>query len=127
MPLAIVMLFAANVVARADTTITFSGLPATGFPPLTTYSEGGFTVTNVAGQFYTGDNFGNPEPDLFTIFDTSTITVTANGGSLFTFQNVDFANEQSANQAAYTISGTLNGMQVFSTSGQISGFLTFAS
>ena len=118
-------LLSASLAARADTTITFSGLPLTGFPPLTTYSEGGFTVTNTTGQFYDGDNFGDPVPDLYMFHSTAGITVTANDGGVFTFEDVDFANE--ADTATYSITGLLNGVDVFSTTGAVTGSGTFAA
>ena len=122
---AVAAMLSASLAGRADTTITFSGLPSSGFPPVTTYSEGGFTVTDTVGQFFDGDAFGDPTPDLYMFEGTAGITVTANGGGNFSFTDVDFANE--ANTATYTITGLLNGVNVFSTTGSVAGSFTFAS
>ena len=46
--------------AASATTITFSGLAGPDGTPLTTYTEGGFTVTTAFGQFFQGLLSGNP-------------------------------------------------------------------
>lgn len=110
----------ASLAAYADTTITFSGLPSSGFPLFTTYTESGFTVTNTAGQFAVGDAFGDPVPDLFMYDTSSSITVTHNGGGAFSFTDVDFANFNGT-AGLYDIVGSLSGVQVFDNSGTIAG------
>lgn len=112
--------------AGSAETITFSGLPTTGFPPLTSpYTEGGFTVTNTAGQYYAGDAFGDPTPDLFEYEGASTITVVASGGGDFTFLDMDLANYSAS--GTYTFTGSLDGSTVFSLTGDIAGADTFSA
>ncbi len=112
-------------VSASAETINFSGLPKAGFPPFTTYTQGNFTVTNSAGQYYVGDAFGDPVPDLYTYIESSTITVARNNGKDFTYSSIDLANYSGI--GSYDIVGLLNGTVAFSEIGTISGFQTFAN
>src|SRR5262249_47209229 len=51
--------------AASATTITFSGLAGANATPVATYTEGGFNVTTIVGQFFQGQLFGNPVPSIF--------------------------------------------------------------
>jgi hypothetical protein len=50
--------------AASATIITFSGLAGPDGTPLTTYTEGGFTVTTAFGQFSQALSAGNPPPSV---------------------------------------------------------------
>src|ERR1700759_4693416 len=73
--------------------ITFSGLSGPNGVPFVSYSEAGFTVTG-SGGFVQALFFGNPVPDLFGDFFTTSgsVSVTLTAGGIFTFNAVDLAN-----------------------------------
>ena len=75
--------------AASAITITFDGFREDA--PLTTYTEGGFTVTCcTVGQFFQEIHVGNPFPSVFSPGpDESGLEVTRNGGGLFNFASVD--------------------------------------
>jgi hypothetical protein len=106
--------------AASATTITFSGLAGANGTPVATYIEGGFTVTTTVGQFFQGQEFGNPVPSLFAgpfgggpVFDV--LDVTANGGGSFFFPSVDLAaNNGNVN---FTFTGFLGGVQQYVVNG----------
>jgi hypothetical protein len=75
--------------AAAATTITFSGLAGPDGTPLTTYTEGGFTVTPSFGQFFQDLSSGNPAPSVRAGPFGAGVDVTMNGGGLFTFSFAD--------------------------------------
>jgi hypothetical protein len=99
--------------------ITFSGLSThlTGFG---TYTENGFTVTSVAGNWVTSLFGGNPPPSIFAgpvgCPVTSTLEIT---GGLFTFSSVDIGSNNGSSQFAFA--GTLGGAPVFSILGSLGG------
>ena len=113
------LLFAVIIPASAaTTTIDFNGLPGANNDPFSTFTENGYTVTNSQGQFFVGELYGNPIPDIFAgpAYGPATdaITVTA-GGATFSLDQFDL----SANNGAtgYTLSGSLNGSSVFAVVG----------
>jgi hypothetical protein len=93
--------------AASATTITFDGLAGPDGTPVTTYTEGGFTVDGF-GLMFKDASFGNPPP---SVFDTNALggllRVTINGGGLFTFASVDAG--LSDGSARADIFGNLNG------------------
>jgi hypothetical protein len=105
--------------AASATTITFSGLAGANGTPVATYTEGGFTATNTIGQFFEGQEFGNPVPSLFAgpveggpVNNALAVT---NGGGLFFFDSVDLAaNNGDVN---FTFTGFLGGVQQYAVSG----------
>jgi hypothetical protein len=109
--------------AASATTITF-GLAGPDGTPLTTYTEGGFTVTTAFGQFFQGLLSGNPPPSVFLTSDFGAgVNVTINGGGLFTFASADVGLSPHFVEADFF--GFLSGMQLFSVSQFADGtFLT---
>jgi hypothetical protein len=99
--------------AASATTITFSGLAGPDGTPLTTYTEGGFTVTCCTfGQFFQGLSSGNPPPSVFAGPAGAGVDVTMNGGGLFFFASVDAG--LSDHFVDTNFSGFLSGMPLFS-------------
>lgn len=133
--LAVVPLLAAST-ALADT-ITFPVSGSSNNAPIGTYDEGVYVVTGIDAPGTTGgfvlNNFqGNPAPGLTggTLVcgssapctagsapakGTDTITVTDPGSAPFIFTGLDML--ASSNAVSYTITGTLNGVQVFKATG----------
>ncbi len=114
-------LFSASLAAHATTTtITFANLPGPDNGTFTTYTESGYTVATVSGAFSKATNntanFGNPEPDIYTT-DTGVIRVT-DGGGLFSFNSLDLGFFNSGT-IAYTLTGVLNGANVFTEKGSL--------
>lgn len=115
-------------VAAMATTINFNTLGGSNGTPFTSYTEGGFTVTNTAGQFLDGHAFGDPAPSIYGgssdvgSTGTSVVTVTANGGGDFAFNSVDLAED--VNSGSYLFTGSLNGAPLFT---EIGTFLTGSS
>ena len=109
----------ASAVASA-TTITSSGLTGAHGTSVSTYTEGGFTVTTTLGQFFQGQVFGNPPPSLFAGPAqggpaNDTLDVTKTGGGSFSFASVDLAaNNGNVN---FTFTGFLGGIQQYVFSG----------
>lgn len=108
------------------TTITFDGLPGVTGDPLTSYTESGYTVTNVVGNWLEGHSFGNPDPSVFVADFFSApfgrLAVTAPGP--FSFESLDL-NVTFA--GGYEISGFLGGLQQFSVANNQAGSLTFST
>src|SRR5215471_13869678 len=76
--------------AASATIITFSGIsPDQDGKPLTTYTEGGFTVTTAFGQISTVFEAGNPFPSVFAGPDGGGVNVIMNNGGLFNFALAD--------------------------------------
>lgn len=101
------------------TTISFDGLSGDG-SSFSTYTESGFTVQSVSGDWLVGTSYGNPFP--FIYFNTpqgqqlaAGIRVT-NGGSAFQFSSVDLYS--SVTKIPYTFTGYLNSTMVFSVTGE---------
>jgi hypothetical protein len=102
--------------SAADPTIDFSGL-ADG-APLTTYTEFGYTVSAMSGEWSVRTTYGHPAPFVqFWASGGSTVTgdiqVRA-GGSVFYFRSVDLYS--STTPIPYTIRGTRNSTTVFTIS-----------
>jgi hypothetical protein len=113
------LLFLAVVAAHANT-ITFSNLTGPDGAAFTTYSEGGFTVSQVSGLIEEDLVNGNPAPSLALPTGTSEIQVTE-GGSLFDFESFDMATDF----GTYTITGMERGSQVFTQSGGVGDFFAW--
>lgn len=110
------------------TTITFNGLAGANGSPFAAYAESGFTVTPTIGEWFQGQAFGNPAPNIVAggVFGgpaDDSIGVTAGGGR-FTFTGLDFAPSPVGN-VDYTFTGTLGGSPVFSVSGVLTPPQTF--
>ena len=96
------------------TTIGFNGLSVNG-SSFSTYTESGFTVEPVSGNWLVKTDYGNPPPFIYftgTQLDplTAGIRVT-NGGSAFQFSSVNLYS--SITTIPYTFSGFLNSTLVF--------------
>jgi hypothetical protein len=109
--------------AASATTITFSGLAGANATPVATYTEGGFNVTTIVGQFFQGQAFGNPVPSIFAgpLFGgptTDAIEVAQTAGVPFTFSALDLATANAS--TAYTFTGLLHGAPVFSVNDTVS-------
>lgn len=109
----------ASGLAAGATTITFSGLP-NGNPPVTTYTEGGYTVNVIAGSFDGTSGNGVPPPSIYTPNGSGTIDVT-NGG-LFDFSSVALGNGAFSGTANFTITGILNGVDLFTATESVGAF-----
>src|SRR4051794_7705626 len=78
-----------STIALANTIIDFAGITDT---PLFTYTEAGFTVTSIFGNWEGLTSFGHPPPFIWYLSPgtgTGTIAVTQ-ASTPFTFQSVDF-------------------------------------
>jgi hypothetical protein len=109
--------------AASATTITFSGLAGANGTPVATYTEGGFNLTTIVGQFFQGQLFGNPVPSIFAgpLFGgptTDAIAVAQTAGVPFTFSALDLATANA--NTAYTFTGLLHGAPVFSVNDTVS-------
>src|SRR5204862_2971656 len=98
-------------------TITFSGLTANGVP-VTSYSESGFMVSAMTGDWSALTTYGNPAPFVeFFAKEGTTVAgemrVTASG-STFSFKSVDVYS--STTPIPYTITGFRNSTKVFTLS-----------
>jgi hypothetical protein len=107
--------------AASATIITFSGLAGANGTPVATYTEGGFTETTTLGEFFEGQQFGNPVPSLFAspgdplggpTNDTLAVT---NGGGLFFFDSVDLAANNG--NVIFGFHGFLGGVQQYAFTG----------
>lgn len=108
----------ASSLAAHAATIDFSTL-GYGHPPITTYTENGFTVDVTAGSFDGTFFYGDPSPSIFTPNGSGTITVT--DGGLFTFSSVALGT-QDPGTAVITITGLLNGLSLFTENVTVSAF-----
>jgi hypothetical protein len=112
------------------TTIDFNTLSGSNLTPLTTYSENGFTVTNVQG-FEDVQGFGNPAPSIGLPgvengqSGIGSFTVTQTGGGDFSLTSFDLL-EEAPNGVSYTIKGSLNGSAVYTVNG-LDGTLAFTT
>jgi hypothetical protein len=97
--------------AASATIITFSGLAGPDGTPLTTYTEGGFTVTTAFGQFSQALSSGNPPPSVVAGLNGGGVNVTMNGGGLFNFALADLGLSPHFVEADFI--GFLGGTQVF--------------
>jgi len=110
-----------------NATISFNGLsalPCSGLPPspspscaVITYTEAGFTVSAMSGNWSVRSDYGNPSPFIqFWAAGGTTVTgeirVTAAGSSPFYFKSVDLYS--STTTIPYTIKGLRNSSMVFS-------------
>jgi hypothetical protein len=117
---AVILASGALASAASATTITFSGLAGANGTPVATYTEGGFTVTTIVGQFFQGQVFGNPVPSLFAGPvqggpRNNTLDVKMNGGGLFNFSSFDLAaNNGNVN---FSLMGFLGGVLQYAVNG----------
>jgi hypothetical protein len=89
--------------------------------PLSTWNQGGFTVTSEAGSWYFNHAQGNPPPGISTAgTGTYTVQVAANGGGLFDFSSVDLGYYASGGSLTYSIVG-IGGATPFDLTGTLSG------
>jgi hypothetical protein len=109
-------------------TIDFNTLGGSNGDAFTTYSENGFTVSVSSGTWNVGTLYGNPVPSIFNPAGTGSVTVVSNTGTgSFTFTGVDLSTAGALSEG-YTLTGTLGGNTVFSTSGSfLLGFSTYGS
>ena len=106
--------------AALSASIDFNGLGGANASPFSTYTEGGFTVTNIGGAWAVVQTFGNPAPDVACDgCNPGTLQIT-NGGT-FTFSSVDLGEDVitvgSTMTFGYSLTGFLDGNQLFSLSG----------
>jgi|SRR5665213_3274836 len=125
-------LFSASI-AWADK-IDFAPPPTfTNDPAFTTYSEifadGTFTVTSTGGSWIANIAQGNPPQGVtsgaFGPPPAGQLTVTETGGGPFIFTGFDL--NAYTNQALFTVTGTLNGNQVFKTTSSYGVDNTFSA
>lgn len=111
--------------------ITFGALPGNNGDPFTSYAEAGFTVMKDSGSGCVGKVFGNPVPNVFggTACDSGSVGVFTVTGGLFEFAGIDLAANNGT--LSYSITGLLNGSNVFVQSNDLAGptgvFSTIAS
>jgi hypothetical protein len=104
--------------------IDFNTLPGSSGSAFTTYSENGYTVSIYSGTVKVYDGDGDPEPSLLSESSNGAINIQVTTGDPdFIFDDVDLATLGAA--GTYTITGYLNGSQVFSHSGTIIGGYAF--
>ena len=116
-----------TALAAHATNINFNNLSGANGSAFTSYTQGGFSVQNSAGQFLVATDFGDPVPSLFSGGQDSSfaplatrmasITITLTNGGAFNFDSVDLAN-QSGN-GTFSFSGSFDGTSVFTQSGSI--------
>ena len=113
------------------TTIGFDGLSGNeNGSSFSTYTESGFTVQPVSGDWLVKTDYGYPPPFIYFTSPqveplTAGIRVT-NGGSAFQFSSVDLYS--SMTRIPYTFSGFLNSAPVFTATGeQFNTFGDFAT
>lgn len=110
--------------AATVTTIGFGKLPGPDNGLFTTYTESGFTVDSVSGNFYKATNnnanFGIPEPDIYTN-DVGAVRLT-DGGGLFSFNSLDlgFFNPGTI---SFRLTGFLNGTSLFTQNGTLTDLI----
>lgn len=104
---------------------TLSGVNGSAF---TSYTENGFTVSTTGG-WNVDKNFGDPLPSIFDPAGADSVTVVSNtGAGLFTFSSTDLSTAANGWIDNYTITGTLGGSTVFSTTGNFgAGFATYGT
>jgi Carboxypeptidase regulatory-like domain len=101
--------------STGDPTIGFSGLSVNG-ASVTTYTESGFIVSAMSGDWSVRTDYGNPAPFIQFwasggTIATGEIRVTAAGSSPFYFKSVDLYSSTTA--IPYTIKGLRNASTVF--------------
>ena len=101
------------------TTIGFSGLTSNG-AAFTSYTESGFTVSSATPGWMASTTYGHPAPFIQFFAEPST-TVTARidvtAASAFTFFSAELYS--STTRIPYTMTGTLNGANVFTVAGEL--------
>jgi hypothetical protein len=121
----------AAVTPATASVIDFTGLQGTNGSAFTSFSEAGFVVAPLTGQFLVGTNFGAPVPDLYAgrsaTQPTDSLSVVRSGGGDFSFASLDIAS--SVGTTSYSIFGSLGGATVYTLSGSAlkGGFSTIAS
>lgn len=108
------LLLSSGLAARAAT-INFTN-NAGDFMPLTTYTQGAFSVANASGQFYFNDSFGNPAPSIFGT-GPSSINVFRTAGGNFDFASVALVND--VGDSSYSFLGFEGGKLVYDSTGVI--------
>jgi hypothetical protein len=106
----------------AGTIIDFKTLRGVNLDPFSTYTENGYTVGAIAGEWKIAKIFGRPAPDVFCAgCDPGTLVVE---GPLFTFESVDIGN---ATPCCFGVSltGFRNGVEVYSQTATSPGFGMF--
>lgn len=97
-------------------TVTFGGIGGANGSAFTgPYSEAGYTVSVLGGQFCAGQIFGNPVASLFTGTggggacnqNAGTLSVTRTGGGLFNFLSADIAANNGS--APFNFTGIVGG------------------
>jgi hypothetical protein len=106
-----------------------SGLPCSGFPPVfpiascavNSYTESGFTVSAMSGDWRVRTDYGNPAPFIEFVSSAGTtvtgaIQITA-GGATFSFKSVDLYS--STTPIPYQITGLRNSTNLFALSATV--------
>lgn len=123
-----VVIMASTCVWASTVTIDFNTLGGNNGDPFSSYTENGFTVTNHAGAWVVGQNFGNPVPDVYCP-DCGPGVLEITGGQ-FNFYSVDLGVALFPG-IPYSVIGYLNGVQVYNQTGIDNGnpgtFSTFFS
>jgi hypothetical protein len=100
--------------------VAFNGIGGVNSDPYVGHSEGGFTVSPIAGTWLKGHSFGNPVPSIFGVPPTpALVRVTDTTTGLFTFSSVDLAGLTNSS-ATYSVEGFRNNSSVLVTSGTLS-------
>jgi hypothetical protein len=108
-------------VQMAQVTITFSGLSSNG-SPVTTYTESGFTVSAVSGNWQALTTYGHPAPSLIFVRPATDPTTTAEvritaGGAIFSFTSVDLYS--SVTPIPYVFTGMTGATSSFAVTGTV--------
>jgi hypothetical protein len=105
------------------TTIDFNGLPGSQGSPFVGYTEAGFTVAPLSGNWLVGQTFGHPPPYIFFqhpavggTTTTAAIEIT-HAGATFSFSAIDIYS--SVTPVPYVFTGSLSGATVFTTTGTV--------
>jgi hypothetical protein len=122
--LSIVLLICTAPVAKADT-ITFSNLIGANGSPYAGHTEGAFTVTPTAGNWFEAHAFGNPVPSIFAgpVGSPTTSAIQVITAGLFTFSGVDLVSQNG--NSNYLFQGFVGVSMVFSTGGTITSGAVF--
>jgi hypothetical protein len=110
-----------NPVRMVQVTITFAGLSGNG-SPVTTYSESGFTVLAVSGNWQALTTYGHPAPSLIFMRAATDPTTTAEvritaGGDIFSFTSVDLYS--SVTPIPYVFTGMMGSTTAFTVTGTV--------
>jgi hypothetical protein len=111
---------ACRPIPRVRVTIAFGALSNNG-SPFTTYTESGFIVSAVSGNWEVLMTYGNPAPSIIFRRMASEPTINAEvkisaGGSAFSFGSVDLYS--SVTPIPFVFTGLINSNTVFTVAGQ---------